>query len=90
MVAQGPGEIKSVSGPKARSGARARRKGVQEFALELGDGDPVERILEVAKRLKADTIVMGHRGLRDIEALTLGSVSNEVSRLAPCDVVMIM
>ena len=33
---------------------------------------------------------MGHRGLRDIEALTLGSVSNKVSRLAPCDVVMIM
>jgi len=67
----------------------ARHKGVQEFALELEDGDPVERILEVAKRLKADTIVMGHRGLRDIEALTLGSVSNKLSRLAPCDVVMI-
>jgi nucleotide-binding universal stress UspA family protein len=67
----------------------AKQQGVDEAAEELEDGNPVKCILAVAKRQAADTIVMGHRGLRDIDALTLGSVSNEVSRLAPCDVVMI-
>lgn len=69
--------------------ATAKQLGVQECALELVDGHPVQCILEVAKRHGADAIVMGHRGLRNIDALTLGSVSNELSRVASCDVIMI-
>lgn len=67
----------------------ARAEGVEDIALELEDGAAVEVILSVAARDKADAIVMGHRGLRDIDAITFGSVSNKVSRLATCDVVMI-
>ena len=40
-------------------------------------------------RLDGGRLGFVHVLLRDIEALTLGSVSNKLSRLAPCDVVMI-
>ena len=69
--------------------ATAKQLGVQDCALELEDGNPVQCILEVAKRHGVDAIVKGHRGLRDIDALTLGSISNELSRVASRDVIMI-
>lgn len=67
----------------------SRAKGVEQVSRDLEDGDPVERILAVARREGAATIVMGHRGLRDIDAITLGSVSNKVSHDAECRVVMV-
>ena len=67
----------------------SRAKGVTNVSLDLEDGDAVERILAVARREGAGTIVMGHRGLRDIDAITLGSVSNKVSHDAACRVVMV-
>ena len=45
-------------------------------------GDPAAAILEVAKGRKADLIVMGSRGLGDLQGLLLGSVSHKVGHLA--------
>ncbi len=67
----------------------ARAKGVADIQCCLDGGRAVDSILGVAERESADIIVMGHRGLRNIDAITFGSVSNEISRRAPCDVVMI-
>ncbi len=69
--------------------ALAKHKGVAEVAVEMDSGDAVARILEVAARDQVDSIVMGHRGLREIEAVAFGSVSNKVSHDAPCSVIMI-
>lgn len=66
-----------------------RAKGAIDIQSCLDCGRAVESILGVAKREGVDIIVMGHRGLRNIDAITIGSVSNEISRRAPCDVVMI-
>jgi nucleotide-binding universal stress UspA family protein len=50
----------------------------------LAGGDPADAILEAAKREKADTIVLGSRGLGDFKGLVLGSVSHKVAAHAEC------
>jgi len=62
----------------------AKGKGVREVKVTILDGDPAKQILELAEHERVDCIVMGHRGLSDIKAFALGSVSQKVSYLAPC------
>ena len=38
------------------------------------EGDPARQIAEVAKKRNVDMIVMGSRGLGDVQGLLLGSV----------------
>jgi nucleotide-binding universal stress UspA family protein len=52
-------------------------------------GDPVELIVETAKREHAGLIVMGSRGKSDFAKRLLGSVSDGVLRLAPCPVMIV-
>jgi nucleotide-binding universal stress UspA family protein len=53
------------------------------------DGEPAAAILEAAQAGKADTIVMGSRGLGELEAFTFGSVSHEVARDAAAAVISV-
>jgi nucleotide-binding universal stress UspA family protein len=62
----------------------AENNGVRDVTVTVLDGDPAKRILEYAKKAHADCIVMGSRGLSDIKALLLGSVSQKVTYLAAC------
>ncbi len=62
----------------------ARANGVTSITTAVEDGDPARRILEFAEKENAGVIVMGSRGLSDIEGLLLGSVSHKVSHLAQC------
>ena len=62
----------------------AESAGVQKVGVKVLDGDAAKRILEFAEQERADCIVMGSRGLGDIKALLLGSVSQKVTNLAPC------
>lgn len=59
-----------------------RANGVPHVTTVVEDGDPVKRILECAEHNNADVIVMGARGLSDIEELLIGSVSHKVAHLA--------
>lgn len=63
-------------------GARAR-------SLNLVDGRAAESILATASEIGADAIVMGTRGLRPMEAITVGSVSQEVCRTSKCSCIMV-
>jgi len=47
-------------------------------------GHPAQEILDQATKRNVDLIVMGTRGLTDIGALVLGSVSHKVIHLAKC------
>ncbi len=67
-----------------RAGGRAAARGVTAEALDVADGAAAPAIVAAAKRDGIDTIVIGMRGLRQIEAVTLGSVSQEVCQKAPC------
>ncbi|HWP97621.1 MAG TPA: universal stress protein [Syntrophomonadaceae bacterium] len=52
-------------------------------------GSPADTILDVAEKQKYDLIVIGNRGLNQVQRLFLGSVSNKVINLAPCSVLVV-
>ena len=56
----------------------ARGCGVREVKEFIATGDPVRAILDLADSLKADTIVMGTRGMSELKGLIMGSVSHKV------------
>lgn len=65
----------------------ALEKGVSNVTTVIGDGDPAARILSCAEKENIDCIVMGSRGLSDIQALFQGSVSRKVCNRANCTIV---
>ncbi len=67
-----------------RADAHAAERGVSAEILELADSAAAPAIKAAADAIHADTIVMGTRGLRQIEAVTFGSVSQEVCRSVDC------
>jgi nucleotide-binding universal stress UspA family protein len=49
-------------------------------------GDPKSRIIEIAERENADLIVLGSHGRKGVTRFLMGSVSEAMSRYAPCSV----
>lgn len=76
------GEIAQDLLEDARQGAL--RQGVESVETRIETGDPAEVILGVAKAEKADLIVIGSRGLSDLQGLVFGSTSRKVAHRAPC------
>jgi len=68
---------------------RAHRIGIGNVKLRTGWGDPADSIIETARREKADLIVVGRRGGSRLSALLLGSVSQKVTNLAHCVVMVV-
>jgi len=58
-------------------------------SVVLLEGEPVRQILELAKNVSADLLVLGTHGLRGLERLMLGSVSEAVLRKATCPVLTV-
>lgn len=56
---------------------------------ELLEGPVAEAILNVAKVRECDLIVMGARGLSNLEGLLVGSVSQKVVQHATCPVLVV-
>ena len=50
---------------------------------------PGEEILRAAADEKADLIVLGSRGLSQVKAFLLGSVSDKVSHHAKCPILIV-
>ena len=55
----------------------------------LAHGSLAHTIAKQANRLKADLILMGSRGLSDIQGFLLGSVSRQVVSIVPCSVLVV-
>lgn len=51
-------------------------------------GEPATELVEAARELHADLVVLGRRS-RSLRRLVLGSVSAKVVRQAPCDVLVV-
>jgi len=68
---------------------RANRIGIDNVKLRTGWGDPADSIIETARGEKADLIVVGRRGGSRLSALLLGSVSQKVTSLAHCVVMVV-
>ncbi len=68
---------------------RAEARGALHVDIAVRVGEPTEVILALAEERKADTIVLGKRGQGRLAGLLLGSVSQRVTTLARCAVVVI-
>ncbi len=69
--------------------AKAVAGGAVEVECSIEHGEASTGILEVASRENVDTIVLGTRGLSDIQGIVLGSVAHKVSHGAPCRVITV-
>ncbi|WP_029059120.1 universal stress protein [Stappia stellulata] len=68
---------------------RSREMGVSSVDVRVVAGDCAESILDTARDIGADLIVMGSRGLGGLKGLLLGSVSSKVSQHATCSVLTV-
>ena len=56
------------------------------FNVHARIGRPAEEILDLAREVGADLIIVGSKGMKGVERLVLGSVSEKVVREAGCTV----
>jgi nucleotide-binding universal stress UspA family protein len=68
---------------------RAQSAGVTEVEMEVEQGSIARTIIATAKRHNSDLIVLGSRGMGDIEGLLRGGVSHRVEILAKCPVLIV-
>ena len=73
----------------AEAVAIAGENGVGAPQTYARQGDPGGTIVGYAKANQADLIVMGRRGLGNIGAMLVGSVTHKVSQLADCAVLTV-
>ena len=60
-----------------------------ELQTILAHGAIAHTVSRTARRLEADLILMGSRGLSDIQGFLLGSVSRQVAATAPCPLLVV-
>ncbi|MGY1833687.1 universal stress protein [Blastococcus sp. SYSU DS0510] len=68
---------------------RALASGARDVRTVAVMGSPVETLLEVVRREKADLLVVGNRGLSSIKGRLLGSVPADATRRSGCDVLVV-
>ena len=82
--------VKKVAGDLvSNTEKRVREKGVGDVVGEVEEGPVARTIVARAKHHDADMIVVGSRGLGNIEATLRGGVSHRVELLAKCPVLTV-
>ena len=69
--------------------SHASEQGAKKIRGFVKSGPPARTIVGFAKDKDADLIVLGSRGLGDVEGFLLGSVSHKVTSLAECPVLVV-
>lgn len=67
----------------------ATEAGVSKVRTEVREGKPARSIVDYADNNDIDMIVLGGRGVGDVEGALLGSVSHKVSSLCTCTCVIV-
>ena len=67
----------------------ASKAGAETVRAFVKNGPPARTIVAFAEEHKADLIIVGSRGLGDLEGYLLGSVSHKVTSLADCPVMVV-
>lgn len=73
----------------ARRATRALTARWPEGTVRVVGASPVEGVLDEARKVRADVIVLGWRGHGPVRRLLTGSVSRGVARQAPCSVLVV-
>lgn len=73
----------------SRAADRARAAGATDVDRVAEVGEPVPTLLAILRRVDADLLVVGNRGLNSIAGRILGSVPADAARRAPCDVLIV-
>ncbi|MFC0472350.1 universal stress protein [Halalkalibacter kiskunsagensis] len=66
----------------------AEKEGVS-YEVKIIRGEPANAIVNFAQEVEANLIVIGSRGLSQLQQLVLGSVSHKVLKRATCPVLVI-
>jgi nucleotide-binding universal stress UspA family protein len=77
-----------VEATLSEAAATVRLAGV-EVQTHAVEHDPADALLDVAKSVGAQLIVVGSRGMHGARRLVLGSVPNKVSHRADCNVLIV-
>ncbi len=70
-----------------RASSMARDAGV-ELDTVLMDGKPYDKILQYLRKENSSTVVLGRTGIHNTNGLDLGSTTENILRLAPCNVLL--
>ncbi|OLS41426.1 universal stress protein [Bacillus sp. MRMR6] len=69
---------------------KALDSGIKKVDYEIEYGSPKVKIpKEMAKKHKVDLIICGATGMNAVERFLIGSVSEHITRYAPCDVLVV-
>lgn len=82
---KGPGQWAWMEGRQAKAAKLLAAAGIRAEA-RIAVGDPRRTLLDMAKKDKADAIVLGSHGHTGLRRVMLGSVSASVAAHAPCSV----
>ena len=83
------GKLETEARAKLEKLARREIGAKADYEVEVMIGDPKIEILQLAKRLRADLIVMATHGRKGFRHIVLGSVAEAVVREAPCPVLTV-
>ncbi|WP_454632533.1 universal stress protein [Bradyrhizobium cenepequi] len=67
----------------------AKHHGAADIKTMSGGGDPAKVLIDIVEHEHANAIVVGRRGRGQLQGLLLGSVSQKLSCLAPCIVIVV-
>ncbi|MFZ5759019.1 MAG: universal stress protein [Thermodesulfobacteriota bacterium] len=81
LFLEAEGAMKKVTDELAAKGIKAD--------IVIKDGHPAEKIIDTAKEIRADLIVVGSHGRHGAKRFFLGSVSAKIVEHAPCHVLVI-
>lgn len=86
-------KLKKELEKRAKKSLRIAERNIKKFNAEyesiVKEGIPHEEIIDTAKKIKANLIVMGSHGRKGIAKLIDPSVSEKTLEHAPCDIVLV-
>jgi nucleotide-binding universal stress UspA family protein len=89
-VGENLGDLLEARARRIVDSAAARARTVtSQVDVHIGWGDIAETILAVANQHKAELIVVGRRGLGRLARLLMGSISQKITALADCPVIVV-
>jgi nucleotide-binding universal stress UspA family protein len=89
---EAPGLTDKMTEKLLRLAQKALEKAVAakvKAKIEIHVGDAYEMIVDIAKKKKADIIVMGSHGRTGLTRLLMGSVTSRVIGHSPCSVLVV-